>query len=73
MPSPALSGTGLSAVFPRRWRGRCCCDPSLDEEYFLSTGFTDDKGNAFYYDNFIALILTLERYSFYVQNEMINA
>jgi hypothetical protein len=46
---------------------------TLDEEYFLSTGFTDDQGNALYYDNFIALILALERYTSYVQNEMINA
>ncbi|HEV3251837.1 MAG TPA: RteC domain-containing protein [Puia sp.] len=42
----------------------------LDEEYFLSTGFTDDLGNSLYYDNFIALILALERYMTYIQKEL---
>src|ERR1700693_5194074 len=31
----------------------------LDDEYFLSAGYTDDHGNSLYYDNFIALILAL--------------
>lgn len=39
----------------------------LDEEYFLSTNFTDDQGNSLYYDNFIALILAFERYMVYIQ------
>ncbi len=42
----------------------------LDEEYFLSTNFTDDQGNSLYYDNFIALILAFERYMSFIQNEL---
>ncbi len=42
----------------------------LDEEYFLSTGFTDVQGNSLYYDNFIALILALERYMGYIENKL---
>jgi RteC protein len=42
----------------------------LDEEYFLSAGYTDDYGNSLYYDNFIALILALERYMVYIQKEL---
>jgi|SRR5450432_3056256 len=42
----------------------------LDEDYFLSTGFTDDQGNPLYYDNVIALILALERYMTYIQNKL---
>jgi|HubBroStandDraft_6_1064221.scaffolds.fasta_scaffold389734_2 hypothetical protein len=42
----------------------------LDEEYFLSTGFTDDLGNSLYFDNFIVLILAFERYMDYIQKEL---
>lgn len=42
----------------------------LDEEYFLSSGFTDDYGNSLYYDNLIALILALERYMAYIKPEL---
>jgi hypothetical protein len=42
----------------------------LDEDYFLATGFTDDQGNPFYYDNLIALTLALERYMGYIEDEL---
>jgi hypothetical protein len=44
----------------------------LDEEYFLSSGFTDDQGSSLYYDNFIALILALERYMTYIQQKLLH-
>jgi RteC protein len=44
----------------------------LDEDYFLAAGFTDNRGNALYYDNLIALILALERYMTYIEGELIR-
>jgi hypothetical protein len=44
---------------------------NLDEDYFLATGFTDYQANPLYYDNVIALILALERYMGYIQQQII--